>query len=151
MECRANLVIVNKPKVEFIVKAAKIGIETTDTKLRDFCKLVVDGTTPPLVLDMQWEKKQRGKKWMALQYCSLSDLFRNEVQKSRGARASAHENLRLSAQARKKRNSCGVVGDLKKMIRKMGAWKLNYKGHHGHLLYHIHHHLILIHFRHEFQ
>ena len=44
------MVIVNK--VEFIVKA-KIGIETTDTKLRDFCKLVVDGTTPPLVLDMQ--------------------------------------------------------------------------------------------------
>ena len=37
------MVIVNKPKVEFIVKAAKIGIETTDTKLRDFCKLVVDG------------------------------------------------------------------------------------------------------------
>ena len=111
----------------------------------------MDGLTPPETSGHAIKKKTREKKNEWPFSAGYWYLFRNEVQKSRGARASAHENLRLSAQARKKRNSCGVVGDLKKMIRKMGAWKLNYKGHHGHLLYHIHHHLILIHFRHEFQ
>ena len=71
------------------------------------------------------------------------DLFRNEVQKSRGARASAHENLRLSAQARKKRNSCGEGEAAARASRKwLEKWELetttakllNYKGHHGHLL-----------------
>ena len=67
----------------------------------------MDGLTPPETSGHAIKKKTREKKNEWPFSAGYWDLFRNEVQKSRGARASAHENLRLSAQARKKRNSCG--------------------------------------------
>ena len=70
----------------------------------------MDGLTPPETLTSGHAIKKRQEREKKNEWpfsAGYWDLFRNEVQKSRGARASAHENLRLSAQARKKRNSCG--------------------------------------------
>ena len=82
----------------------KMTLIQFEVSSRGHIMLILGGNNTDFMAASQLYKREKNEWPFSAGYW---DLFRNEVQKSRGARASAHENLRLSAQARKKRNSCG--------------------------------------------